>query len=116
MHTAARRVKLRPVLVFLLSLSGCNAGGSSFSPPHAQSAEHTTTSSYAIVHSFRGTPDGYVPTSSLVSDNSGRLYGVTNYGGATPGGCNGSVGCGTFFVFDPSSRQETVLYSFGGTP
>jgi uncharacterized repeat protein (TIGR03803 family) len=51
----------------------------------------------------------------LVSDDSGLLYGVTNYGGATSRGCNGSAGCGTFFTFDPSSRQDTVLYSFGKT-
>ncbi|MGC2635158.1 MAG: choice-of-anchor tandem repeat GloVer-containing protein [Candidatus Cybelea sp.] len=67
------------------------------------------------MHSFQGSPDGYVPTSALVSDNSGRLYGVTDYGGVTPHGCNSGTGCGTFFTLDPSSRQETVLYSFGRT-
>lgn len=98
----------------LLSLAACTAGGVISPLPHnAQNAR--AKSSYAVVYSFRGAPDGYVPMGGLVSDDSGLLYGVTNYGGSTPRGCNGSVGCGTFFTFDPSSRQDKVLYSFGKT-
>ena len=97
----------------LLSLAACNAGGLTSSlPNHALSAARAK-SSYALVYSFRGAPDGYVPMGGLVSDGSGLLYGVTNYGGSPPRGCNGSTGCGTFFTFDPSSRQDTILYSFG---
>ena len=108
-------VKLVPATALLLTLAACVGSGSPFSPPSAKDAARAPSSSYAIVYSFRGSPDGYVPTSGLVSDGSGRLYGVTNYGGVTPRGCNGSVGCGTFFTFDPSSHRETVLYSFGRT-
>lgn len=107
-------MKLAPAAALILSLAACGAGGFRLSPPNGAQGTARTTSSYAIVHMFQGAPDGYVPTSALVSDNSGRLYGVTYYGGATRRGCNDSTGCGTFFTFDPSSRQETVLYSFGG--
>jgi hypothetical protein len=100
----------------LLSLAACTAGGLTSSLPNGPQRAARATSSYGVVYSFRGAPDGYVPMGGLVSDDSGRLYGVTNYGGSTPRGCNGSaVGCGTFFTFDPPSAQETVLYSFGRT-
>jgi uncharacterized repeat protein (TIGR03803 family) len=96
----------------LLSLAACTAGGVTSSLPNNAQSAARTTSSYAVAYSFRGAPDGDVPTSSLISDGSGRLYGVTYYGGATTRGCNG---CGTFFTFDPASGQETALYSFGET-
>lgn len=101
--------------VLLLGLAACNAGGLSSSLPDNAHPGARLRSSYAVAYSFRGSPDGDVPTGGLVSDGSGHLYGVTYYGGVTPRGCNGSRGCGTFFTFDPSSRQETVLYSFGRT-
>lgn len=106
----------RHVLAVLLLgvLVGCNAGSIALSPPNSSDAASRTTSSYAVVYNFRGSPsDGYVPMVSLVSDGSGRLYGVTSYGGGNVQACNG--GCGSFFSFDPSSRRETVLYSFGRT-
>ena len=107
-------VKLAPAAALILSLAACGAA-SPLSPLNSALGAARAPSSYSIVYSFQGLPDGYVPASALVSDNSGRLYGVTNYGGVTPRGCNGGTGCGTFFTFDPSSRQETVLYSFGRT-
>lgn len=109
---------MKPVdaAALLLGLAACSAGGLSSSLPDNAHAGARTGSSYAVLYSFRGAPDGEVPTSSLISDGSGRLYGITFYGGATARGCNGATGCGTFFTFDRSSRQETVLYSFGETP
>ena len=108
-------VKLFAGAALILSLAACGAGGSPLSPLNSARGAASATSSYLIVHSFQGAPDGYVPTSALVADNSGRLYGVTDYGGSPPRGCNSGTGCGTFFTFDQSSRQETVLYSFGRT-
>jgi uncharacterized repeat protein (TIGR03803 family) len=55
-----------------------------------------------VLHAFQG-DDGCLPVGDLVQDNSGNLYGVTQYGGAHD---NGVV----FRVSD--SGQETVLYSF----
>jgi hypothetical protein len=99
----------------LLSLVACSAGGRSGSLPEVEPTAARAFSAYALVYSFHGPPDGYVPAGGLVFDGSGHLYGVSNYGGVTAHGCNGSVGCGTFFSYDPSSHQETVLYSFGRT-
>ena len=58
---------------------------------------------YKVLHAFQGGDDGISPVGDLVQDNSGNLYGVTQYGGAHG---NGVV----FRVSD--SGQETVLYAF----
>ncbi len=62
----------------LLSLAACSAGGLTSSLPNNAQRSARATSSYEVVYSFRGAPDGYVPMGGLVSDDSGRLYGVTN--------------------------------------
>src|ERR1039458_9233501 len=72
-----------------------------------------------VLYSFQGGSDGYLPVGGLVSDQSGNLYGVTQYGGT--GTCvNGSVaGCGTVFELSPDGKggwTETVIYSFTGGP
>ena len=41
---------------------------------------------YTILHDFNGCPDGNLPTSTLIFDRAGNLYGTTEYGGRT---CNG---------------------------
>jgi uncharacterized repeat protein (TIGR03803 family) len=59
--------------------------------------------------------DGAFPTSSLIFDSVGNLYGTTNEGGAYVTGCGG-FGCGTVFELSPSTGgawTETVLHSFG---
>jgi uncharacterized repeat protein (TIGR03803 family) len=48
-------------------------------------------------------PDGYDPSSGLVLDQKGNLYGTTQYGGAH--------GAGIVFKVTPKGK-ETVLYSF----
>ena len=53
---------------------------------------------------------GAVPTSGLVMDALGNLYGTTEYGGS--GYCSG-YGCGTIFKVTREGTQ-TVLYNFGG--
>jgi uncharacterized repeat protein (TIGR03803 family) len=59
-----------------------------------------------VLHTFcsaSGCTDGAVPTTALVQDEAGNLYGTTGYGGANGKGA----------VFEVSSTgQETVLYSF----
>jgi uncharacterized repeat protein (TIGR03803 family) len=57
--------------------------------------------------------DGGAPSSSLIMDASGNLYGTTTQGGAN-GGCpeiGSGFGCGTVFKVAPDGT-ETVLYSF----
>jgi uncharacterized repeat protein (TIGR03803 family) len=61
-----------------------------------------------ILYKFSGGSDGKYPSSGLVSDSAGNLYGTTSQGGSS------SCGCGVVFKVDPSGT-ETVLYSFNGT-
>jgi uncharacterized repeat protein (TIGR03803 family) len=60
------------------------------------------------VYDFRASSDGANPSSTLVVDTSGALYGTTAYGGKS--------GFGTVFKFVPASKggKETVLWNFGG--
>jgi uncharacterized repeat protein (TIGR03803 family) len=52
--------------------------------------------------------DGAFPTSGVIRDSAGNLYGTTPVGGVVS--CFG-IGCGTVFKVD-SSGTQTVLYSF----
>jgi uncharacterized repeat protein (TIGR03803 family) len=57
---------------------------------------------------------GYIPSSRLVMDAAGNLYGTTNFGGANFASCN----CGTVFELvkptgTSTSWAERVLYNFG---
>ncbi|MGO8793576.1 MAG: choice-of-anchor tandem repeat GloVer-containing protein [Candidatus Sulfotelmatobacter sp.] len=70
------------------------------------------TSSYAatekILHSFGNGSDGSYPTSALVVDASGNLYGTTFAGG--------TYGLGTVFELSPKAGggwTEKILHSFG---
>ncbi len=68
------------------------------------------------LYSFGATGDGSDPTSSLIFDKSGNLYGTTYYGGTTD--------YGIVFELSPTSQggwSESILYSFtdeadGGNP
>jgi len=62
-----------------------------------------------VLYSFSGGADGNGPTSAVVFDAGGNLYGTTQAGG--------SAGFGTVFKISPSSGGtwlESVLYSFLG--
>jgi uncharacterized repeat protein (TIGR03803 family) len=60
------------------------------------------------LHDFANGSDGAVPSSSLIADASGALYGTTYDGGVHS--------CGTVFKFAESGGRwkETVLWSFAG--
>jgi uncharacterized repeat protein (TIGR03803 family) len=61
-----------------------------------------------ILHSFSGSPnDGAVPTSGLIMDSTGNLYGTTYFGG-------GSSNYGSVYKVT-TGGVETVLYSFTET-
>jgi len=69
-----------------------------------------TTGALSTLYSFTGGADGGAPQGSLVSDGT-ALYGVAEVGGPNQ--------AGVLFAFDPTSRAQTVLYSFpagAGTP
>lgn len=62
-----------------------------------------------ILHTFGATGDGVSPSSGVVMDSAGNLYGTTNKGG--------SAGSGTAFelVKSGGGYTEKVLYSFGAS-
>ena len=64
----------------------------------------------SVLYSFQGTDDASFPTSTLVFDAAGNLYGTSSTGG------NPSCDCGTIFKLAPHSGgwDESVLHSFGG--
>ena len=66
-----------------------------------------------VLHRFKGS-DGAYPSSNLVLDAAGHLYGTTSAGGNATA-CTG--GCGVVFELTSSggSWKETVLYAFQGT-
>jgi uncharacterized repeat protein (TIGR03803 family) len=65
-----------------------------------------TNGKEAVLHSFKGAPDGTSPTGGLMRDASGSLYGTTVAGGAFNSGT----------VFKWFRGKETILYGFKGTP
>ena len=56
-------------------------------------------------------PDGGFPTSNVIFDSAGNIYGTTMFGG--PSDCGD---CGTVFELSPSGTgwTQTILYSFTG--
>ena len=60
-----------------------------------------------VLYNFTGGSDGGNPSSSLIVDSAGNLYGTTEY--------SGTAGYGVVYEVNPSG-QEKVLYTFmGGT-
>lgn len=60
-----------------------------------------------VLYSFQGGTDGSYPSSPLLFDALGNLYGTASWGG--------QIGCGNVFRLSPASGDtwsETVLYSF----
>jgi uncharacterized repeat protein (TIGR03803 family) len=83
--------------------TGCGSGGCGVVfklAPHRKSWTQT------VLHSFAGGTDGAFPTSDLIEDNSGNLYGTTYTGG-------GSLGDGIVFEV-AADGTETVLWTFTG--
>jgi uncharacterized repeat protein (TIGR03803 family) len=83
--------------------TGCGSGGCGVVfklAPHGKSWTET------VLHSFAGGTDGAFPTSDLIEDKSGNLYGTTYTGG-------GSLGDGIVFEVAPDGT-ETVLWTFTG--
>jgi uncharacterized repeat protein (TIGR03803 family) len=63
----------------------------------------------SILYSFgASSTDGTYPSSGLVMDSSGNLYGTTSTGG---GSTNCSNGCGTVFKLN-TTGSETILHTF----
>lgn len=65
--------------------------------------------SETVLYSFKGGSDGELPSSGLIADRAGTLFGTTYFGGG--GACNKTKGCGTVYSLAPDGA-ETVLYAF----
>jgi uncharacterized repeat protein (TIGR03803 family) len=63
---------------------------------------------FTVLYTFTESTQGQQPDAGLIRDAAGNLYGTTQYGGT-------AGGFGTVFKID-TSGNETVLYSFPGTP
>jgi uncharacterized repeat protein (TIGR03803 family) len=61
---------------------------------------HGSGYSAAVLHSFTGGADGFLPEGQLLLQSGGRLYGTAALGG---GGCHG-IGCGTVFELKRSGN------------
>jgi hypothetical protein len=72
----------------------------------------------SVLYDFTGGSDGGTPSSPVIEDSSGNLYGTTIAGGNTST-CSDVPpfdGCGVVFEFAPSTATETVVYAFNGPP
>src|SRR5580692_9250371 len=69
--------------------------------------------SLETLYRFTGRADGGFPTSDLILDGFGNLYGTTYQGGDLNCSNANGFGCGTVFRVTPSGK-ETALYSFTG--
>ena len=96
--------------VVLASVGGLPA----YSATWAQSLSITGASQgkETVLYKFQGgAADGAAPTSGVVRDSMGNIYGTTYWGGST--GCYNGNGCGTVFKISKSGT-ETTLYAFSG--
>jgi len=69
-----------------------------------------------VLYRFTGGIDGADPSSILLMDAAGNLYGTTLFGGNLSQ-CNNGGGCGVVFELSPAgngSWRESVLYAFSG--
>ncbi len=73
----------------------------------------TQSGTQSVLWNFAVGSGGYLPTTGVVFDSAGNLYGTTYWGGGQ--GCSGS-GCGVVYQLTPSGSgwNENVLYSYTG--
>ncbi len=91
--------------------SGCNTGGECgtafrLTPPPARCVSTPCTWRETVLHTFAGGADASLPSSPLIADNAGNLYGTTYEGGA--------YNWGTVYQLSGSGGNwaESVIYSF----
>jgi uncharacterized repeat protein (TIGR03803 family) len=71
---------------------------------------------FSTLYSFTNWNEGLFPSSDLVIDGAGNLYGALQQGGSSKPNCLGSDGCGTVFELSPSGGgwQFSLLHTFQG--
>jgi len=95
-----------------------NGGDLSCNPPYGCGVVFKLDRSgkETVLYSFMGGADGAYPSTGLLRDEAGNLYGTTRGGGdVSVSACSFNPGCGVVFKLDMSGK-ETALYAFtGGT-
>jgi len=66
-----------------------------------------------VVYAFAGGTDGQGPTSGVIADSAGNLYGTTLQGGSSDNCGSDAIGCGAVFKI-ASGGKEKVLHAFSG--
>jgi uncharacterized repeat protein (TIGR03803 family) len=93
-------------------------GASGFGAVYELSPSLTGIWNETLLYSFTGARDGGGPSSSLIFDGAGNLYGTTSNGGhSITHICEINAGCGVVFELSPNSSgqwTETVLHNFNG--
>lgn len=73
----------------------------------------TPADKFTVLYSFgANTTDGKYPYGTLIRDDVGNFYGITDGGGTSGAACE-QYGCGTVYKVT-ASGEETVLYNFRG--
>jgi len=87
-----------------------NGGGGSVGVVYEMTPSHGSWT-YQVLYTFTDGQDGAYPSSLLIFDSAGNLYGTTTSGGLP--GCQG-FGCGTVYKLTSSGSgwAEHTLYSF----
>lgn len=68
-----------------------------------------------VLYVFQGGKDGVSPSTTLIFDAAGNLYGTTSSGGNYQ--CDRYFGCGTVFKLEPGAQSKwtkTILHTFRG--
>jgi hypothetical protein len=79
-----------------------------------------STPQLQVLHTFLGGSNGNRPSTSLIADSQGNLYGTTMMGGSKDNCLNsGQIGCGVVFELSAPSEpggawKESILYRFTG--
>ena len=101
-------ILLRAFVTVLGLLAGATPVGAAEAEPHE-----------TVLLRFHGGADGYFPSSTLVGDAEGNLYGTSSVGGGTHCKFYAEHGCGLVFELSPpqggkATWTETILYRFVG--
>jgi uncharacterized repeat protein (TIGR03803 family) len=86
--------------------SGCSMGPAVTCGNVFKLTRNGTGWTHTVLYSFTGGTDGAQPSSGLIQDSEGSLYGVTNLGG--------SLGFGTIFKLGVN-HNKMILHSFTGS-
>jgi len=102
------------------NLYGSTFGGGAFG--NGTVFKLDTSGTETVLYSFKGKSDGGEPTSRLIMDSAGNLYGTTQLFGDHKGNCdlpNSPPGCGTAFKVDTAGVFSVLVkfdYADGDNP